>query len=405
MLLAGLCALLTLGWAVSEELSPGWRSYQREFRRLVDSKLGPEKAADAPRGVQQIWIEPASRVDRCISCHQGVTWAGLEDAPQPHTTHPPEPLVNHPIEKFGCTLCHGGQGSATKLPEAHGWVKHWEEPLLDSQLAADYKIASKAAFLEMKCNACHRYDREVEGMEMLNKAKRLINEKGCRSCHTINARGGTLGPDLTNIGDKHPEQYDYERLTNYASVFNWQVGHLQDPKAFSPDTVMPNFGFKTDEAQALTMLLLSWRKSDVPLELLPIEQLQDVPSAEEAEQERLMREGEGKFFVEKTCNICHDVSSFGIFSATKIGPDLAIAAEDVPRRFGRTLEDFLQKPSGTMAVVLSKQIILTDEEKAEAARLLRRAYDKHLQSKQQTGAAVKTTSGAGVPAATPAPGE
>ncbi len=394
LLVSGVLSLLALGWATQRNASPGYLEYQAEFRILVEEQLGPEKAAAVPAGVQQIWVEPASRVDRCISCHLGVTWAGLDDAPEPFRSHPTGPLENHPIEKFGCTLCHGGQGSATGLKDAHGWIKHWEDPLLDSQLAEDYKIPEPYAFMEMKCNTCHRFDREVEGMSRLNLAKQIVNEKGCRACHTINSRGGTIGPDLTDIGDKHPEQYDFERLTNFPSVFNWQVGHLQDPKAYTSDSIMPNFGLKTDEAQAVTMLMLSWRKHDVPLELLPITGLKDEPTEAEAAREKMMLEGDGRFFVENTCFICHDVSSLGIFSATKIGPDLAQAAEDVPRRFGRTLEDFLANPSGTMAVVLSKQIILTDEDKAEAARLMHLAYEKFKQQKadaeKETDAATST---------------
>ena len=96
-----------------------------------------------------------------------------------------------------------------------------------------------------------------------------------------------------------------------------------------------------------------------------------------------MREGEGKFFVEKTCFICHDVSSLGIVSATKIGPDLALAVEDCPRRFGRTLDSFLMEPSGTMQVVLSSQIQLTDEERQEAIRLLKFAYERYQEQKAE----------------------
>ncbi len=39
---------------------------------------------------------------------------------------------DHPVEKFGCTSCHGGQGWAIDTEAAHGQVAHWEEPLLGS---------------------------------------------------------------------------------------------------------------------------------------------------------------------------------------------------------------------------------------------------------------------------------
>jgi cytochrome c2 len=367
-----ICAVVVWG-----EMNPGYRSYQREFKNLVEERFGPERAAAVPTGLQQIWLESADRVDRCVSCHLGVTWEGLDNAEQPYRTHPRAPLENHSLEKFGCTLCHGGQGYATELPDAHGWVSHWEDPLLDPTLAEDYRITKPWAFMQYKCNICHRFERDTEGADYINRGKELIKEKGCRACHVINGRGGSIGPDLTNVGEKSPEQYDYSRLTTIPTLFSWQVAHLQNPKSYSPESVMPDFGFNTKDAHSIGLVLLSWRDADLPPELLPGAILRDVPTPDEAERERIMREGEGKFFVEKTCFICHDVSSLGIVSATKIGPDLALAVEDVPRRMGRTLDNFLMEPSGTMQIVLSKQIQLTEEERREAIRLLKIAYQKY----------------------------
>jgi cytochrome c551/c552 len=79
------------------------------------------------------------------------------------------------------------------------------------------------------------------------------------------------------------------------------------------------------------------------------------------------------FFTQKGCVQCHSVSVYGVKSAAQIGPDLSDAVNDVPRRFGKPLEEFLANPTGTMQMVLSSQIKLTDAEKQEAIRLIKKA--------------------------------
>ena len=71
---------------------PEWTEHQAEFRALVAEKLGESKAQKIPRGVQQIWVKELGRVDRCVTCHQGMDWKGLETAPHPFRAHRPAEL-------------------------------------------------------------------------------------------------------------------------------------------------------------------------------------------------------------------------------------------------------------------------------------------------------------------------
>ena len=286
-----------------------------------------------------------------------------------------EILRIHPIEQYGCTSCHGGQGYATTFREAHGPIEHWEEPLLGDELGEFYVLSSRKALLQMNCNTCHRYERETRGAEVINRGKQLVAEKGCRACHVINGRGGTVGPDLTWTGSKSPEQYNYERIKGFHSAFTWHVSHFKNPKELVPETVMPNFGFASADAQALAMLVLSWKHAEIPLAFVPNHTFRDIPTREEKEKEERMLTGPGSFFVKKQCFVCHSVSTLGIDAAAQIGPDLANAVSDVQSRFGRTLDDFLFKPTGTMEVVLSTMISLTPEERQEAIDRLRAAYE------------------------------
>jgi cytochrome c2 len=288
------------------------------------------------------------------------------------------------VERFGCTSCHGGQGWAIDTAAAHGEVAHWEEPLLGSYLGESYSLAAnKGALLQMSCNRCHRFDRETAGMDEINLAKKLVLEKGCRACHVINGRGGSIGPDLTQTGDKAPEQYDYGRLSGQKTAFAWHVAHFKDPRALVTDTVMPNFHLTTREAQALSMLVLSWQRSDLPAAYLAGAPRADPQTAEEAAAEREMETGPGAWFVKTGCFVCHSVSALGVKSPAQIGPDLSTAVEDVQTRFGRTLDDFLREPTGTMSVVLSRQIVLTPEQKAVAVEKLREAFQEHLRQTQR----------------------
>lgn len=359
-----------------------WRWYQAEFKRLVAEKFGPDKAQTVPSGLQQIWVPTMARADRCVTCHQATGWKGFETADEPFRTHPPEILKAHPPETFGCTACHGGQGYAIDAEPAHGPVEHWPEPLLGTQMGEAYTlVGNKAALMQMNCNVCHRYERETEGAEAINHAKALVREKGCRGCHVVNGRGGTIGPDLTFVGDKEAEQYDYGRLSGQTTAFAWHVAHFKDPRALVTETVMPNFNFGSKDAQALAMLVLSWRKAPIPASFVPGLPRSEPQTEEEIAEEERMENGPGGWFVKTGCFVCHSVSSLGVKSPAQIGPDLSTAVEDVQSRFGRTLDDFLREPTGTMSVVLSRQIILSPEEKVVALQKLREAFAEHEKQK------------------------
>lgn len=359
-----------------------YKYYQYAFRNLVAEKFGDEQAAAVRTGIQQVWVKDLGRADRCITCHQATTWKGLEGAEEPFRTHPVEPLKNHPIEKYGCSACHGGQGWGIDVDDAHGELAHWEEPLLGSLLGESYSLAeNKNGLMQMNCNVCHRYDRETAGAPMINHAKALVQEKGCRACHIINGRGGTIGPDLTFVGDKAPEQYEYGRLSGQKTAFAWHVAHFKDPRALVQDTVMPNFHLTTKDAQALSMLVLSWRKEELPAAYQPGAPRADPQTAAEREAEERMRTGPGAWFVQTGCFVCHSVAVFGVKSPAQIGPDLSIAVTDVQSRFGRTVDDFFMNPTGTMSVVLSRQIILNAEQRQVAIGKLREAFAEYEKQK------------------------
>ncbi len=381
--LLGAAALIATVWLFWDNYAPEWKGYQGEFRDMVAKRFGAARAEQIPTGLQQVWVKDLDRVDRCTTCHQGMEWKGLESVPNPFRSHPREILEKHPLLQFGCTSCHGGQGYATETEAAHGFAEHWEEPLLGRKLTDRYLVKDRKAMMQANCNVCHRFDRETKGADFINLAKQIVQEKNCRACHMINGRGGSIGPDLTNVGEKSPEQYDYQRVSGVKTAFAWHVMHFQNPKSLVNESIMPNFGFSSRDAQSLALLVMSWRRVQLPARYISGAVVADRPTPEEIAKEKQMLEGEGAFFVKKGCFTCHAVTSLGIESASKIGPDLSEAVTDVQSRFGRTLDDFLNNPTGTMAVVLATQIPLTDAEKKEAIERLKIAYQRKQEKSAQ----------------------
>lgn len=85
----------------------------------------------------------------------------------------------------------------------------------------------------------------------------------------------------------------------------------------------------------------------------------------------------GRWFVAKGCAGCHTIDSLGVVGPTRVAPDLSLAAEDVPRRYGMSLDQFLSAPpSGMMSIVLSSRIQLTPDDRASAVSRLEEALQR-----------------------------
>ena len=256
---------------ISKENHPAWKAYQQKFLKLASQTIGQERAKTIDTGIRQIWIPALHRVDRCTTCHMGYDIPGMEKAPEPFTTHPDLPFMKyHKFSQFGCTICHGGQGYATTLKAAHGDVEHWDEPLLDRKLGEKYGLKHPGHIMEINCNTCHRDNSNVEWQTYISQAEDLVNDKNCSTCHIINGQGGRIGPDLTYEGDKNPELYVFTNIKKGPKTsFNWLYQHFKDPAGVTKGSVMPDFGFTNEQAQALTMLVLSWKDVSLPYAYIP----------------------------------------------------------------------------------------------------------------------------------------
>lgn len=70
---------------------------------------------------------------------------------------------------------------------------------------------------------------------------RIVHEKGCMVCHSINGAGGQVGPSLNGVADRYGEE--------------WLRTWMRNPQAVRTGSRMPNFRFSEEELTAVMSYL------------------------------------------------------------------------------------------------------------------------------------------------------
>jgi mono/diheme cytochrome c family protein len=288
--------------AIAKDLFRPWMPYQRKYREMqVAAEPAPEAKemiASRPVEIKQMILTDLSQVDRCVTCHQGMdpiaTPTLTNDFKEnPYKSHPGDFLKNHPPDKFGCVICHGGQGLSTDfIGAAHtprdeaqrdAWRKnynwtpaeHWERPMLASP------------YIQASCVKCHGNFESLPGEEVVAKGKKLLETHGCLGCHQWHGEGGPISVDLAEeTANKPLTRIDFSHSGLDAedrTLLNWiRLHFLMDPKKLTPgdpeahfnaepiapsgmqDFTLPSAAFpndgpelKPDDATALTTYILS----------------------------------------------------------------------------------------------------------------------------------------------------
>ena len=332
------------------------QNQMKEMRAEIEGlKTQTVRVDDRPIKIKQVVMADFVRgnfrnfvnnVDRCESCHPVVTRRGFENAEKKSfRTHPSLDtlLAIHPVERFGCSPCHGGQGSALQSVDfAHGFVKHWEHPLHEGK------------FISAGCNMCHGRELLTDHAEELNKAKRMVFELGCFGCHEI--RGyetlERIGPNLNRLSQKLQPNF----------VYGW----LRNNKEFRPHTRMPNPMYSDREALAATAYLYS---------------IQD-DSWQPAKKTVAGNATRGAALVEAVgCKGCHmvteeDRSLRQDGRSYDIGPDLSTVGLKVSEEW---IYDWVKNPKHFAPETQMPNLRLSDQEAADIAAYLKElSRDKSL---------------------------
>ncbi len=226
--------LLALAVAPTKEHFSQWHRYQRQYlTEIHDRGDSISLRRRFSPGIHQIWLPELGVVDRCTTCHLGLNEASLSDVrQQPFRKHP---VIPHKLEGFGCVICHGGQGAATTVAEAHRSERDGEMPILPTR------------FIEAGCGQCHQ--NALAGTPQLNLGRAMLTRYGCVHCHSI------LRPDGTKVAatDHPPSLVHVADKTTREWIYSW----LKDPQAYAPSTTMPNYKLSDADASDISAYLIS----------------------------------------------------------------------------------------------------------------------------------------------------
>jgi mono/diheme cytochrome c family protein len=288
-----LAVLIGSGVVVYDQFHSRWEDNQKAYfnQALEQAKTPAERAALEGRvpKIEQTIVNGFgdTRIDRCQSCHIAVDDPRFAVANEPLRTHPYSAEMGdvykngrwerrHKFSEFGCTTCHDGQGRGLEKTDAHGEEEFWPSPMLGYTVQANWSKENAAhlhgkEFMQANCARCHA-DKSFAGTPLVTRGRDLYFKTGCFGCHRIEGlSAGTLGPDLTEIGN--------ERKLDYL----W--GHTSNPRDYTATSIMPQFKLTDDDKKAIVIFLKSRRGGSLdesPVESFRLQAVTETPVPETA---------------------------------------------------------------------------------------------------------------------------
>ncbi|PYT56950.1 MAG: hypothetical protein DMG35_21180, partial [Acidobacteria bacterium] len=296
--------LVVLAISPFKDFRREWKQYKRSYMRFAQTRPDTKKLlADYRPDIDQIWLPGMNVVDRCTTCHQGITQASLADksVPQPFRAHPPIP---HDVREWGCAICHRGQGPSTEVAEAHESTLAWEQPVLPTH------------FIQASCGTCHLSD--LPQTPQLTRGRWLLAELNCQGCHKLPGveRPAMLGPDLSSIGTKVSREWIYKWLKEPRTILDKDGNVTVNGYETEEEPRMPKFRLTEDELRALTAYLsVQNAKPLVPYKISP------TVVAAWSKNPELISQGELRFR-QMFCSTCHSLAVTRAGETKLIGGDI-----------------------------------------------------------------------------------
>jgi mono/diheme cytochrome c family protein len=293
--------ILLLTSAAIRQANPQWKELQRDYKKMAiqltqDEHLQAGIKSTKP-DIQQIILDDLNRVDRCMTCHKSITDPNFAEQPIPFKSHSGEYVLDHPVEHFGCTICHGGQGQAIDQKNAHARHRdiQWTQPLL----SLDH--------IQSACGQCHMTifseSSTLEGTNVFQKGHKIFTAEGCLGCHKARGVGGSVGPDLTQQGEKTKHEYSFANVEGEHSISNWLYEHFKDPETVSPGSNMLAITLDDADMHALVTFTMGMNKPNIPFSYFSVETLNEFKGHR--------KQLDGAEIYVMMCTACHGKSGEG----------------------------------------------------------------------------------------------
>ncbi|MHA2609876.1 MAG: multiheme c-type cytochrome [bacterium JZ-2024 1] len=178
--ISGILLLVFAFYVSYKESNPNWKIAQKKAYRKAYERVKKlfEEASDEQEkkkyealmkayrkpeiGIKQILLR-TGEVERCPTCHVDELLL-LEK----HATIAEE----FPFEIYGCTVCHGGMGNATKEEDAHFGLRRNRDEMMNA-----------AVYAESPCELCHLSDSSLMDAHPTDGGLGVGLMMNCGSCH------------------------------------------------------------------------------------------------------------------------------------------------------------------------------------------------------------------------------
>jgi ubiquinol-cytochrome c reductase cytochrome b subunit len=146
----------------------------------------------------------------------------------------------------------GGQPSSSKQSsQSSGSSTQAAQSTMPSKTTAEPNSTSKKTSTEPnKSSATAEEQKQAsQPVSLVQQGESLFSSESCIGCHTVDGKGGKVGPNLSDIG-------------NEGKSDKWLTVQIKDPKSHDPDTIMPSFSsLSAQKIEALVAYLHSLKKN------------------------------------------------------------------------------------------------------------------------------------------------